>query len=138
MNMILLVALGGAVGSIARYLMASSLQTATGWNFPIGTVLVNILGCFLIGILYVLLVARHDPKHELRALLIVGVMGGFTTFSSFSLETVTMAMNGHYGGGTLDVVGSVAARLTGTAPGIALGPITLFFPCSTFRKFYLI
>lgn len=124
MNMILLVALGGAVGSIARYLMASSLQTAMGWNFPIGTVLVNILGCFLIGILYVLLVARHDPKHELRALLIVGVMGGFTTFSSFSLETVTMAMNGHYGGATLNVVVSVAACLVGTTLGIALARIT--------------
>ena len=124
MNMILLVALGGAVGSIARYLMASSLQTATGWNFPIGTVLVNILGCFLIGILYVLLVARHDPKHELRGLLIVGVMGGFTTFSSFSLETVTMAMHGNYGGATLNVVVSVAACLVGTTLGIALARIT--------------
>jgi CrcB protein len=124
MNTILLVALGGAVGSIARYLMASGLQTATGWNFPIGTVLVNILGCFLIGILYVLLVARPDPKHELRALLIVGVMGGFTTFSSFSLETVTLAMNGNYGGATLNVVVSVAACLVGTALGIALARTT--------------
>jgi fluoride exporter len=124
MNMVLLVALGGAVGSIARYLMASRLQTATGWNFPIGTVAVNILGCFLIGILYVLLVARPDPKHELRALLIVGVMGGFTTFSSFSLETVTLAMNGNYGGATLNVVVSVVACLVGTVLGIALARIT--------------
>ena len=124
MNMILLVALGGAVGSIARYLMASRIQLATGWHFPLGTVLVNILGCFLIGILYVLLVARPDPKHELRALLITGVMGGFTTFSSFSLETVTMAMNGHYTGATLNVVISVAACLVGTVLGIALARIT--------------
>jgi CrcB protein len=124
MNMVLLVALGGAVGSIARYLMASRIQTATGWHFPLGTVLVNILGCFLIGILYVLLVARHDPKHELRALLITGVMGGFTTFSSFSLETVTMALNGHYGGATLNVVVSVVACLVGTVLGIALARIT--------------
>jgi len=124
MNMILLVAIGGAVGSIARYLMASGIQTATGWQFPIGTVLVNILGCFLIGILYVLLVARPDPRHELRALLIVGVMGGFTTFSSFSLETVTLAMNGHYTSATLNVVISVAACLVGTVAGIALARIT--------------
>jgi CrcB protein len=124
MNMILLVALGGAVGSIARYLMASRIQTATGWQFPLGTVLVNILGCFLIGILYVLLVARPDPKHELRALLITGVMGGFTTFSSFSLETVTMAMNGNYTGASLNVVISVAACLVGTVLGIALARIT--------------
>ncbi|MEA3179548.1 MAG: fluoride exporter [Gammaproteobacteria bacterium] len=124
MNMILLVAIGGAFGSIARYLMASSIQTATGWQFPIGTVLVNILGCFLIGILYVLLVARPDPRHDLRALLMVGVMGGFTTFSSFSLETVTMAMNGNYTGATLNVVISVAACLVGTVLGVALGRIT--------------
>ncbi|MBS0422226.1 MAG: fluoride efflux transporter CrcB [Proteobacteria bacterium] len=124
MNMILLVALGGAVGSIARYLMASSIQTATGWEFPIGTVLVNILGCFLMGILYVLIVARHDPRHDLRALLMVGVMGGFTTFSSFSLETVTLAMNGNYMSATLNVVISVAACLTGTVLGVALARIT--------------
>jgi CrcB protein len=124
MNMILLVAIGGAVGSVARYLIASSIQTAISWEFPLGTVLVNILGCFLIGILYVLLVARPDPRHDLRALLMVGVMGGFTTFSSFSLETVTMAMNGNYAGATLNVVLSVAACLVGTLLGISLGRIT--------------
>ena len=124
MNMILLVAIGGALGSIARYLMASSIQTASGWEFPIGTVLVNILGCFLMGILYVLIVARHDPRHDLRALLMVGVMGGFTTFSSFSLETVTLAMNGHYTSATLNVLISVATCLTGTMLGVALARIT--------------
>ena len=124
MNMIALVAVGGAVGSVARYLMASSIQSSTGWSFPIGTVLVNILGCFLIGILYVLLVARPDPRQDLRALLMVGVMGGFTTFSSFSLETVTMAMNGNYTGATLNVVLSVAACLAGTVLGISLARIT--------------
>jgi len=124
MNMILLVAIGGAVGSVARYLMASSIQTSTGWDFPLGTVLVNILGCFLIGILYVLLVARPDPRHDLRALLMVGVMGGFTTFSSFSLETVTMAMNGNYTGATLNVVLSVAACLIGTILGVTLARLT--------------
>lgn len=124
MNTIVLVALGGALGSVARYLMGSRIQSATGWTFPLGTVLVNILGCFLIGILYVLLVARPDPKHELRALLITGVMGGFTTFSSFSLETVTMAMGGNYGGATLNVAVSVVACIMGTVLGIALARIT--------------
>jgi fluoride exporter len=124
MNMIWLVALGGAVGSVARYLMATRIQSAITWQFPLGTVLVNILGCFLIGLLYVLLVARPDPRQELRALLMVGVMGGFTTFSSFSLETVTMAMNGNYTGATLNVVLSVAACLVGTVLGVSLGRIT--------------
>jgi CrcB protein len=123
MNMIVLVALGGAVGSVARYLMASGIQTATGWDFPLGTVLVNILGCFLIGTLYVLLMARADPRQDLRALLMVGVLGGFTTFSSFSLETVTLAMSGNYTGATLNVGLSVGACLLGTVLGISLGRI---------------
>jgi CrcB protein len=124
MNMILLVAAGGAVGSAARYLMASKVQEATGLHFPLGTVLVNILGCFLIGLLYVWLVARPDPQHQLRALLMVGVMGGFTTFSSFSLETVTLIMNGSYAVAALNVAVSVVACLAGTALGVTLARIT--------------
>lgn len=124
MNMIVLVAVGGALGSIARYLMASRIQVATGWEFPIGTVLVNILGCFLIGLLYVWLVARPDPRHELRGLLMVGVMGGFTTFSSFSLETVTLMLNGSYGNAVLNVIVSLVACVAGTWLGISLARIT--------------
>lgn len=124
MSMILLVAAGGAVGSVARYLMASGIQQSTGLHFPLGTLLVNVLGCFLIGLLYVWLVARPDPRHELRALLMVGVMGGFTTFSSFSLETVTLMLNGSYATAALNVVISVIACLAGTALGVALARIT--------------
>jgi CrcB protein len=124
MNAILLVAAGGAVGSVARYLLATSLQGATGWEFPIGTVIVNILGCFLIGLLYVWLVARPDPRNDLRVLLMVGVMGGFTTFSSFSLETVTLAMSGSYLNAVLNVVVSLVACLGGTSLAIALARIT--------------
>jgi len=124
MNMCLLVAVGGAVGSVARYLMASTIQRSVGSAFPLGTVLVNILGCFLIGLLYVWLVARHDPREDLRGLLMVGVMGGFTTFSSFSLETVTLMMNGSYASATMNVVVSLVACLAGTWLGIAIARIT--------------
>jgi CrcB protein len=124
MNMVLLVAAGGAAGSVARYLMASAVQKATGWEFPLGTVLVNVVGCFLIGLLYVWLVARHDPREDLRGLLIVGVMGGFTTFSSFSLETVTLMLNGSYANAVLNVVVSVVACLGGTWLAITLARIT--------------
>ncbi len=124
MNMILLIAVGGAAGSVARYLMASAIQKATGWEFPLGTVLVNVLGCFLIGLLYVWLVARHDPRNDLRALLMVGVMGGFTTFSSFSLETVVLAQNGNLMSAALNVVISVLACLAGTVLGVSLARIT--------------
>lgn len=124
MNMVLLVAAGGAAGSVARYLMASAIQKATGWEFPLGTVLVNVVGCFMIGLLYVWLVARHDPREDLRGLLIVGVMGGFTTFSSFSLETVTLMLNGSYANAVLNVVVSVAACIGGTWLAITLARIT--------------
>jgi len=124
MNMVLLVAAGGAVGSVGRYLMASTLQRSSGWEFPLGTVLVNVLGCFLIGLLYVWLVARPDPREDLRGLLMVGVMGGFTTFSSFSLETVTLVLNGSYGNALLNVAISLVACLAGTWLGIALARIT--------------
>ncbi len=124
MNMVLLVAAGGAVGSVARYLMATAIQKASGWEFPIGTVLVNVLGCFVIGLLYVWLVARHDPRQDLRALLMVGVMGGFTTFSSFSLETVTLMLNGSYGNAVLNVAVSLVACLAGTWLAITVARIT--------------
>ncbi len=124
MNMIFLVAVGGALGSVARYLMASTIQKSTGWEFPIGTVLVNALGCFLIGLLYVWLVARHAPREDLRGLLMVGVMGGFTTFSSFSLETVTLMLNGSYGNAALNVAISLVACLAGTWLAISLARIT--------------
>jgi fluoride exporter len=124
MNMVLLVAVGGALGSVARFLMASTIQRSTGWEFPIGTVLVNIAGCFLIGLLYVWLVVRPDPREDLRGLLMVGVMGGFTTFSSFSLETLTLMMNGSYGSAALNVAVSLVACLAGTWLGIAIARIT--------------
>lgn len=120
MNLIWLVAAGGAVGSVLRYLLAGAVQRTQGSPFPLGTVLVNIIGCFLIGLLYVWIIERDGPKAEWRALLMVGVMGGFTTFSSFSLETVTLAMQGNYGSAALNVTVSVIACLLGTLLGIVL------------------
>jgi CrcB protein len=120
-NLLWLVAAGGAVGSVLRYLMASSIQKMTPANFPLGTVMVNIVGCFVIGLLYVWLIDRTGPRPELRALLMVGVMGGFTTFSSFSLETVTLVMQGSYANAVANVLISVFVCLLGTTLGIMLG-----------------
>lgn len=124
MNLILLVAGGGAIGSVLRYLMATAIQRFTTGNFPYGTVCVNILGCFVIGLLYIWLIERApDPRLSLRALLMVGVMGGFTTFSSFSLETIGLLMQGAYVGAVLNVVGSVALCLLGTTLGMYLARV---------------
>jgi CrcB protein len=119
--MILVIAGGGALGSVLRYVLASSIQRATGFTFPLGTLVVNVLGCFAIGLLYMWLIERVGARPELRGFLVVGVLGGFTTFSSFSLETVMLMMQASYGRAALNVAASVVVCLIGTMLGIALG-----------------
>jgi CrcB protein len=118
-NAILAVGAGGAVGSVLRYLLTGAVQRLAGNGFPAGTVVVNVLGSFAIGLLYVWLVER-DGSPALRALLMVGLLGGFTTFSSFSLETVNLMMQASYGRAALNVLLSVALCIGGTMLGIAL------------------
>ncbi len=86
---LLLIGLGGGVGSILRYLLSGLVQSGAGASaFPTGTLAVNLLGCLTIGVLAELSEARGFLNAEMRALLIVGLVGGFTTFSTFANETV--------------------------------------------------
>lgn len=87
---LLLVGSGGFVGSILRYLIQVFFQARGGSSFPIGTLTVNILGCFMIGILYGLLEKGNVLSPEYRMLLAVGFCGGFTTFSSFAFESLQL------------------------------------------------
>ena len=92
MNRYLLVMLGAALGGLSRYIVGTAvLQRFTARFpenvFPLGTLIVNVTGCFLIGILMSLFVAHADPNPNLRLLLITGVLGGYTTFSSFAWES---------------------------------------------------
>jgi CrcB protein len=92
---ILFVGLGGALGSIARYLVSSWVQTAVkSINFPFGTLTVNLVGCFVIGFLAQLAEARGVFTSEARAFVFIGILGGFTTFSSFGNETLNLARGG--------------------------------------------
>jgi CrcB protein len=85
---ILLIALGGAAGTLARYgVSVGCARLADRWSFPVGTVAVNLLGCFLIGLLNGVFLDRESVRPEVRAALIVGFLGGFTTFSSYAWET---------------------------------------------------
>ena len=94
---ILFVGLGGALGSIARYLVSTWVQTAAkNINFPFGTLTVNLVGCFVIGLLAQLAEARGVFTSESRAFVFIGILGGFTTFSSFGNETLNLARGGEF------------------------------------------
>ena len=92
----LFVCLGGALGTGARYLLGGWAQRALGPAFPYGTTMINLLGSFLIVIIMHLSLERGVIQPDLRIVLTTGVMGGFTTYSSFNLETTTLLRHGSY------------------------------------------
>jgi CrcB protein len=94
MTKIFLIATGGAFGSIARYAMQGWVQRWAGGSFPVGTFAVNVLGCLIIGVLAAAFAGPVLIREEYRVGLMVGVLGGFTTFSSFGLETFNLANAG--------------------------------------------
>jgi len=95
MKELFLVAIGGALGSIGRYKISTWVLADTLlWRFPLGTFLVNIIGCLLIGVLGGLAVKHEWLSQDIRLLLITGVLGGFTTFSAFGLETFYLIRKG--------------------------------------------
>lgn len=114
MRTLFLVALGSALGGAARFLLAGWVGARLGESFPWGTVLVNVLGSALIGAL----AAQEEMlSPEARQFLMVGVLGGFTTFSSFSLQTLRLTQDGDWVRATGNVLGSVALCLAAVAVG---------------------
>ena len=113
----LYIALGGAVGSLLRYVVGGAVQRMSDSGFPVGTMFVNVSGCFIIGIL-VRQFLNMQLSPELRALLIVGFCGGFTTFSTFSAETLGLIEGGEYGRAAGYVALSVTLCLAATLAGM--------------------
>ena len=103
----LLVLLGGGVGAVARYAAASAIMTRFGGKFPLGTLVINVTGSFLIGYLMTMLTEQYQLDPRWRLFLVVGFLGGYTTFSSFEWETFTAARDGALWSGMLNVVSSV-------------------------------
>jgi len=95
MKYLLFIALGGASGAVSRYLLANWVHSLWEGKLPVGTLLVNMVGSFAIGIVYVLLVERQLIHPDWRGVLMVGFLGAFTTFSTFSLETITLLEAGY-------------------------------------------
>jgi CrcB protein len=102
-----MVMLGGAAGSLARYVVGAAIMNRVGGRFPLGTVFINITGSFLIGFIMTMLTERLNPNPNWRLLLVVGVLGGYTTFSSFEWETLGLVRDGGRWLALLNVAGSV-------------------------------
>ena len=118
MNFVL-VAAGGAAGSVCRWLLASAMVVpASRWQFPAGTLLVNVLGSLLVGWFAAKL---GETGSDARLLLVTGFCGGFTTFSAFTLEALRLAQDGRGGRALLYVATSLALGLGGVAAGWTLG-----------------
>ena len=116
----LVVALGGGVGAVLRHLVGLASLRAFGPGFPYGTMIANVVGSLLMGLLIEWLV-RRGGSPQLRLLLATGLLGGFTTFSSFSLDAVALWERGEGALALGYVVGSVALGLLGLVAGLAVG-----------------
>ena len=116
----LLIALGGALGSVARFASVTYLTPLFNYKFPVGTFIVNIVGSFLIGVAYVLFVETANVSPMYRMFFITGVLGGFTTFSSFSLEMLQLWQQGYLLNAMLYAIGSVVLGLLMAFVGMAL------------------
>lgn len=117
---ILVVALGGGLGASLRYLAAAATHGLLGHAFPYGTLLVNLLGSLLIGYLVVLLPDSGSQASTLRLLLVTGVLGGFTTYSAFSIETLTLLQEGQLLKAGLNIAITLAGCLLAVWTGFLL------------------
>jgi len=117
---VLIIWLGGGLGSVLRYLVQYGVSKLVTVTFPAGTFLVNITGCFIIGLLYGLAERYASFTVEWRLLLITGLCGGYTTFSSFSYESISLFRQGNYMYFILYVVLSVVIGLFATLGGMSV------------------
>lgn len=120
-RILIAIALGSGLGGVLRYLVGGLVHAWLARTFPWGTLAVNVVGSTLIGLLWVFLSARGEAGELARAFVIVGLLGGFTTFSSFSLETMLLLEQHGYARAGGYVLASVAMCLAGAWAGLSLG-----------------
>lgn len=117
---LLYVAVGGAMGSVARYLLSKFVSSSVLSVFPFATFVINLLGCFLIGIFCGLAERNVAIQGDMKLLWITGVCGGFTTFSTFSNESLSLLQSGHILYGALYIAGSVFLGILMVLVGLRL------------------
>jgi len=120
LQLILAVALGGALGSVARYLTGIGATKLFGVDFPWGTLIINIAGSFLIGVFAELFALKWDLPQSGRVFLTVGICGGFTTFSTFSLDAFVLLEHGDFWATGAYIFGSVALSIAALFAGLHL------------------
>lgn len=116
----LLVAVGGAIGSVLRYYVGQWTLRLLGPAFPWGTLAVNVVGCFVIGVFAELIARKFNASMELRLLLITGFLGGFTTFSAFSLDAISLFEGGNTVAGGVYIAASVGLSMAAVFAGLAI------------------
>lgn len=121
MSQIMFIALGGAIGAVLRYLGSNAVYAWLGRGFPYGTLAVNVFGSLLMGFLAIVLIERMSNGPELRALLLIGLLGAFTTFSTFSLETLNLIGQGAIVKAGLNILASVLLCLGAAWLGTVIG-----------------
>lgn len=121
MKQILAIALGGAVGAMLRFWTSTAVHSLAGRDFPYGTLAINVSGSLLMGFLYVLLVERLAVGTEWRGAVLIGVLGAFTTFSTFSMETFALFEDGERLKALVNVLLSVTLCLIAVWLGVAAG-----------------
>lgn len=118
----LLIFLGAGLGGVFRYGISNGIYWLLGRQFPYGTLFVNASGCFLMGLLFVLILERFDGiSPHLRSLLLIGFLGGYTTFSSFSIETLNLLESGDWFSASLNILLSILLCIALTWLGIIGG-----------------
>ena len=119
------IAFGGAIGAVSRYWLYSAVQRLHDSGFPLGTFVVNVLGSFLIGVFFVLLAEKAQIAEQWRPIIVVGFLGGLTTFSTFSLDALLLFEQGHYNTALFYIISSIVLCLIVAFAGMQLTRVML-------------
>ncbi len=125
MSTYIAIAFGGAIGAVSRYWLYSAVQRLHDSGFPLGTFVVNVLGSFLIGVFFVLLAEKAQIAEQWRPIIVVGFLGGLTTFSTFSLDALLLFEQGHYNTALFYIISSIVLCLIVAFAGMQLTRVML-------------